>query len=310
MQEREDILRQELGEKLQTNVVLRDWVSIGVGGIADYFYIADSIDELVKAVSAAIKFNLPYFILGGGYNLIPSDSGYPGLIIKNNSKNIAFSGENSQVVVDSGVNIGTLITQAASRDLGGLEFLFGVPGTVGGAVYGNAGAFGFEIGEFVKNLILLVPEKDNFKIVKRDHDWMNFSYRESKLKKIDTEKKHKPVILTVIIQLIQRRHDEIAKIMQNNLTEKRKTQPLHEKSAGSFFKNPPSGSAGLLLDQAGVKRLRVGGAGISKTHANFLINRKNATANQIRELAESARDAVEDKFNITLDEEVEYIGRW
>ena len=310
MQERENSLRQELGEKLQTNTVLRDWVSIGVGGIADYFYVADSIDELVKAVSAAIKFDLPYFILGGGYNLIPSDSGYPGIVIKNNSKNIAFSGENSQVVVDSGVNIGTLITQAASRDLGGLEFLFGVPGTVGGAVYGNAGAFGFEIGEFVKSLILLVPEKNDFKIIKRDHDWMNFSYRESKLKKIDLEKKHKPVVLTARIQLRQRRHDEIAKIMQNNLAEKRKTQPLEEKSAGSFFKNPPSGSAGLLLDQAGVKKLRVGGAGFSKKHANFLINRKNATANQIKELAEMARDAVEEKFNITLDEEVEYIGRW
>lgn len=310
MQERENDLKRELGEKLQTNVVLREWVSIGVGGIADYFYVADSIDELVKAISVAIKFNLSYFILGGGYNVIPSDSGYPGLVIKNNSKNIAFSGENSQVVVDSGVNIGTLITQAASRDLGGLEFLFGVPGTVGGAVYGNAGAFGFEIGEFVKNLILLVPEKKDFRIVKRNHDWMNFSYRESKLKNINTEKNYKPVILTVIIQLIQRRHDEIAKIMQNNLTEKRKTQPLDEKSAGSFFKNPPSGSAGLLLDQAGAKKLKVGGAGISKKHANFIINRKNATANQIRELAELAKETVENKFNVTLFEEVEYIGRW
>lgn len=310
MQERENDLKRELGEKLQTNVVLREWVSIGVGGIADYFYVADSIDELVKAISVAIKFNLSYFILGGGYNVIPSDSGYPGLVIKNNSKNIAFSGENSQVVVDSGVNIGTLITQAASRDLGGLEFLFGVPGTVGGAVYGNAGAFGFEIGEFVKNLILLVPEKKDFRIVKRNHDWMSFSYRESKLKNINTEKNYKPVILTVIIQLIRRRHDEIAKIMQNNLTEKRKTQPLDEKSAGSFFKNPPSGSAGLLLDQAGAKKLKVGGAGISKKHANFIINRKNATANQIRELAELAKETVENKFNVTLFEEVEYIGRW
>jgi len=310
MQEHENNLRKELGEKLQTGVTLRDYVSMAVGGVADYFYSADSIDELIKSVSAAVKLEIPFFVIGGGYNIIPSDSGFPGLVIKNSSSNIAFSGENSQVVVDSGVNIGTLITNAASKNLGGLEFLYGIPGTVGGAIYGNAGAFGFEIGEFVKNLIILVPDKNNIKIVKREHDWINFSYRSSKLKNDYEANEQKPVILTARIQLIQRRHDEIAKIMQDNLSKKRKTQPLKEKSAGSYFKNPQAASAGLLLDQAGAKKLKVGGAAVSKKHANFIINKKNATAVQIRELAEKAKEIVNEKFNISLDEEIEYIGRW
>lgn len=310
----EAILEKELGEKLQKNISLREYVSIGVGGMADFFFIAKNIDELAKCVMLANELKLSYCIIGGGYNVVPSDSGFPGIVIKNESNNVAFSGDNSQVIVDSGVSVGKLINLAASRDLGGLEFLFGVPGTVGGAVYGNAGAFGYEIGDFVKSVILLLPKEDGeIVVVNKPCEWFNFSYRSSKLKTNYNSEKFKPIILTVKLQLVRRRKDEILGLMQQNMAKKKDSQPLNEKSAGSFFKNPDSNSettAGYLLDKSGVKKLKVGGAAFSKQHANFLINRKNASASDVRKLAEKAKDLVKDRFNVDLEEEVEYIGKW
>lgn len=306
-------LKNGLGEELKHNVLLKDFCSMKVGGPAQYFFKAKKIDDLIKAVALAYRLKIPYFVLGGGYNIVPSDEGVHGLVIKNECNNIAFSEENSQVIVDSGVPVGKLINLAASRDLGGLEFLFGVPGTVGGAVYGNAGAFSYEIGDFVKSVILLVPRKGEMVVVKKSSESMGFSYRSSILKRQSREEKFKPVILTIKLQLVRRRSDEILNLMQNNLTNKKQSQPLNEKSSGSFFKNlgtVPEKTAGYLLDNAGAKKLKVGGASISKKHANFIINNNNATASDIKELADKAKDLIDEKFNLSLEEEVEYIGKW
>lgn len=313
MNETDSELHKILGEGLRSNVILRDFVSMKVGGVADYFYSAADIGNLTLAVSAAIKLGTPYFILGGGYNVIPSDLGYPGLVIRNESSNIAFSPDFSTVISDSGVNLSRLINQAAGHDLGGLEFLFGVPSTVGGAVYGNAGAFGHAIGDFVKSVTLLVEKDGSAVIVKHSPEWMNFSYRSSSLKVNFKDSKHKPVILTVTLQLVQRRKDEILRMMQSNSEMKKQSQPFGEKSAGSFFKNigdDPEKSAGFLLDRAGAKKMRVGGAAFSKKHANFLINHRNATATDIYNLAEKAKKLVKEKLDCDLEEEVEYIGKW
>ncbi len=309
----EETLRRELGSELKTNVSLKPYVSFGVGGVADYFYIAEKIDDLVKAVSVAYKNDIPYLVIGGGYNILPSDSGFPGLVIKNQCSNVAFSEDTSQVIVDSGLTLAKLINIAAGKELGGLEFLFGVPGTVGGAVYGNAGAFSYEIGDFVKSLIILLPQDGKMTIVKKTPDWMSFSYRSSKLKHNFGAEKFKPVILTVKLQLVRRRRDEILGMMQTNLAKKNMLQPLAEKSAGSFFKNidqTPEHSAGFLLDKVGAKKLKVGGAMISKKHANFIVNQKNATASDIRHLADKAREMVKEKFGLELEEEIEYVGKW
>lgn len=313
MEEIEKKLREELGSDLKLNEPLSAHVSLGVGGAAEYFYVAKKIEDLVRAVTVAYNIDIPYFILGGGYNIVPSDFGFPGLVIKNECNNIAFSENTSEVIVDSGVLIAKLINLSASRDFGGLEFLFGVPGTVGGAVYGNAGSFGYEICNFVKSLIILMPKDGKMTIVKKDNSWMNFSYRSSKLKTAFLSQKHKPVILTIKFQLVMRRRDEIISSMQKNLKQKMSAQPLDEKSAGSFFKNfsnNAENSAGYLLDQAGGKKLRVGGAAFSKKHANFLINRKNATADDIKKLADKAKSLVKQKYNKDLEEEVEYVGNW
>ena len=312
MKDIEKKLKKELGEGLKQNIIMKELVSFGVGGVTDFYYAANNVDDLVKAVSLACSEEIPYFILGGGYNIVPSDVGFGGLVIENKCSNIAFSGDTSQVIVDSGLNLGKLINSAASREFGGLEFLFGVPGTVGGAVYGNAGAFGYEIGDFVKSVILLISQNGKVKIIKKDKDWMNFSYRLTRLKEAYGSK-NKPVILTVKLQLVKRRRDEILKLMQENLKKRQATQPIRERGAGCFFKNSGEGekvSAGYLLDKAGGKKLREGGAAFSKKHANFLINKKDATACDIRKLADKARDLVKKEFNIELEEEIEYIGKW
>ncbi|MFA7253295.1 MAG: UDP-N-acetylmuramate dehydrogenase [Patescibacteria group bacterium] len=311
MEDMEKYLFDKLGPEIKQNYPLRDLTSLRVGGVADYFFAAESIADLTAAVSAASSKSIPYFILGGGYNIVPADAGFPGLVIKNESNNIVFNSESSTVIVDSGVSLGRLINLAAGRDLGGLEFLFGVPGTVGGAVYGNAGAFGHAIGDFVKSITLLIPRVDKISIVRHDASWMDFCYRSSRLKEKYTGQNIKPVILTVTLQLAQRRKDEILRLMQVHIGRKKETQPVAEFSAGSFFKNPDkSTAAGLLLDQAGVKKLKFGDACFSKKHANFLINRKNAKASDVRLLAEKAKELVRQKYGIDLEEEIEYIGKW
>lgn len=296
---------------VQQNVILREMVSLRVGGVADYFVVAETIEELKDAVLAAFSAHVPYFILAGGNNVVPSDSGFPGLVIKNETNNMTFSPESTTVVADSGVNLGKLINLAAGRDLGGLEFLFGVPGTVGGAIYGNAGAHQHSIGDFVKSVTLILPSEEGLRVEKKEAGWMEFDYRGSKLKSDYLESPNKPVILTATLQLAQRRKDEIMRQMQESISYKKDNQPMGELSAGSFFKNPENQqAAGYLLEQAGAKKIRVGGAAFSKKHANFLINRHDATASDVRDLAEKAKELVHDKFNVNLKEEVEYIGKW
>lgn len=310
-------LKENFGDKLEENILLRDFTSMGVGGVADYFYRAQRVDELVGIVSYCSKNQIPYFILGGGYNLVISDMGFPGVVIKNEVKDIVFSGDSAEVIVGSGVEIARLLMDAASRDLGGLEFMFGIPGTIGGAVYGNAGAFGHTIGDFVKSVTLLLPGSENreTKIVRHSGKWCMFGNRTSKLKEFSRTHpvESKPVILSIKLQLAQSKKEVILRKMQENLKVKRSSQPLSERSAGSFFKNPGTQkeqSAGFLLDKSGAKRFHVGDAVVSKLHANFVINRNKATAEDIRRLAGQMKDAVRAEFRTDLEEEIEYVGKW
>ncbi len=309
----EQELKNELGESVKCNVPLNDFVGFKTGGAADYFFAANSQEELVRSVVLASKLKLPYFILGGGYNILLSDQGFSGLVIRNETKNIAFDDQNSQAIVDSGVPLGRLITLAASRELGGLEFLYGIPGTIGGAVYGNIGSFGHEICEHIRSVVFLMKVDGEYKIVKKEPEWMNFSYRSTRLKSEYSNIEEKPVILTVKFQLARRRKDEILGLIQQYINQKKETQPLADKSAGSFFKNPGIGkerAAGYLLEKIGAKKMRVGGATVSKRHANFIVNSKHSTAENIKDLADKLKLGVQEKFNIKLEEEIEYIGRW
>lgn len=314
---------------IQEHVVMRPYNTFRVGGVADYFYQARSTNDLVRVVRLAVEYQIPYFILGNGSNILFSDFGFPGLVIQNLSANIALMREKSQIIADSGATLARVIMEAAESDLSGIEFLYGIPGTVGGAVYGNAGAYGHSIGDYIKNITLLILDpKDNIaKIVQYDHSWMDFDYRTSKLKKIRS--KTKPVILSVKLQLAQNQKEDIMRKLNHFKELRTKTQPVGF-SAGCVFKNPiPSElknitgrgthgmpelpkerRAGYMLDQVGVKKMRINDAEVSNIHANFIVNNANAKASDIRKLIEEMREKVSQKFNLTLEEEIEYIGQW
>lgn len=323
------ILLEKLKDGLKEHVVMREHTTMKVGGVADFYFEAKTTEDLIKAVNAATEANVPYFVLGNGSNVIFSDFGFAGLVIKNSATNIAFMMEKSQVIADSGVSLSKLVLEEISHNLSGLEFLFGIPGTVGGAIYGNAGAHGQGIGDYIKNVTLLLPgqAQEKGEIVQYDADWFDFGYRTSKLKKMGGYRK--PIILSAKIQLAQSRQEETMRRLNFWKNKRLETQPLGM-SAGSFFKNPiPEGlqgiagkgsrsmpelpkerTAGYMLDRAGAKKMKVGGAKVSPKHANFILNVENAKAQDVRKLAEEMRSAVKDKFDITLEEEVEYIGQW
>ncbi|MEK7142909.1 MAG: UDP-N-acetylmuramate dehydrogenase [Patescibacteria group bacterium] len=319
----------EIIPKIREHQVMRDFTTLRVGGVADYFLEVFTADELVFAVRKAVELKIPYFILGNGSNILFSDYGFPGLVIKNSTANISFMNEKSQIMVDSGVSLGRLITEAVSNHLSGLEFLFGVPGTVGGAVYGNAGAYGSAIGDYVKNVTILnLDPKDGIpKIYQYDRSWMKFAYRDTSIKKL--KGKMKPTILSVRFQLAQNQKEEILKKLNLFKEKRQQSQPVGL-SCGCIFRNPipkelqgfegqgtkgmpelpTERRAGFLLDQAEAKKMKINQAEVSSKHANFIINKDGAKAADIRMLIEEMRAKVLEKFNIVLQEEIEYIGQW
>lgn len=326
----------EIIPAIKEHVVMRDYTTFKVGGVADYFYEAKTIEDLTRVVKVAIEHKIPFFILGAGSNILFSDYGFPGLVIKNSTSNIAVMKEKSQIIADSGVMLSRLIMSAVANNLSGLEFIYGVPGTVGGAIYSNAGAFGWAIGDFVKNVTLLVfdPKEEipqSMQIVQYEGAWLEFSYRESKLKRLKSKSipKGKPVILSAKFQLSQNQKDEIMQKLNSYKQKREQSQPVGM-SAGCVFKNPipqelknitgrgtrgmpdlpKERRAGFMLAHAGAKNLKNGDAEVSPKHANFIINKGNARATEIRTLIESMRERVSEKFNVDLDEEIEYIGQW
>lgn len=301
---------------LKENVVLRDYTTIKVGGVADWFVQVHTLDELVNALGVARKHKVPYLVLGNGANVIVSDSGFAGLVIRNRTGNIAFA-DRSQVIVDSGVLLAQLILAAASKNLSGLEWLFSIPGSVGGAVYGNAGAHGYSIGSFVRSVTLM---RADGKIVRVSPKWMQFEYRSSRLKKVDLSG-DKSVILSVKLQLARSKQEDIQARLRQVKEWRIANQPLGEFTAGSMFRNPGAGHAfsskkmsrntsWSVIRESKADSLQVGDARVSKKHANFIQNRGKATAKDIRALAEKIRQQVKEKTGIELKEEVEYVGHW
>lgn len=303
-------LKTILGSELKEHVVLRDFSAMKVGGVADYFYIAKNIDKLVQAVLAAKKLNINYAVLGGGSNVLISDFGFGGLVIINKSSNIAVLKETGQVIVDSGVSLSRLIIEAVNNNLSGLEQLYGIYGTVGGAIYGNAGAFGAEICQLIKNITVL---SSSGKIVRYPSEYLEAGYRITKFKKLRQSGRDVPIILSAKFQLSHNKKEDILKKLSFYQKSRLEKQPHGEKSLGSIFKNPGQDkekSAGYILDAIGAKKIKIGDAIVSKKHANFIINKGMAKASDIKMLIDQLKKAVLEQKNILLKEEIEYLGQW
>lgn len=281
---------------LRKNEPLKKHCSFRVGGPAKYFYELRHIEELPKLIAVAQKNALPYRFIGRGTNILFADKGFNGLIIKNISNNCRI--EENCIISDSGVILAQIVRLSVDNNLTGIEPLFGIPGTIGGAVWGNAGVPGCEIGSFVKTLTIF-DAKNGLREI--DGKKIHFGYRHSSLQE------NHLLILRVKLTLkksIGKKSRELIK----KINEIRRGKQPTGYSAGSFFKNPsPDKPAGLLIDRAGLKGFSVGDAVISEKHGNFFLNRGNATAKEILELAQIAKTKVKEKFGINLELEVKII---
>lgn len=319
-------LKKVLRERLQEHVVLRDFTTMKVGGVADYFFEAKTVSDLIEAVLAARADKIPYFILGGGSNVIISDYGYSGLVIRNCSSNISVVRDKSQIIADSGANLDSVILKAVDNSLGGLEPLFGIYGTIGGATYGNVEAYGTRIFDFVKSVTVLNSQN---KIVSKNANWFEPEYRSTKLKKEKNthstssgQEKSDYIILTVRLQLAHNKREQLLENINKIKTVRDEKFSQLGPSCGSIFRNPSDtetyknpdeakrNSIGYILDQLGVKKLKVRGAGVYKKHANIIENQNNASAQDVRNLIEDIRTKARTERGIELQEEVEYLGQW
>jgi len=297
------LFQEAVGLPLEKDIALKDHSTFRIGGQADFFFQAPSLESLRRAVSFAQEQGLPFYVIGAGSNILFADEGYRGLLIKNLAKGISLSLDPPEVEASSGTRLQEVIQATQQAGLAGLEFLAGIPGTVGGAIWGNAGAFGQSIGEALVSA--QIWGEGGVQSVRQE--FFCFAYRSSRLK----EKKH--LVLSARLALERDKPELIQKRINELLALRRiKHPPEGTACAGSFFKNLllPDGqkvAAGLLLDQAGVKGLRRGDAVVYSGHANFILNIGQAKARDVLELAREMKQRVKEKFGLELEEEVIYL---
>jgi len=293
-----------VGKPIREGVDLRGYSNFRIGGPADYFFEAETASELKSAVRAARDGQIPFFIIGGGFNILFDDAGFRGLILKNSAKGLALSGPGERIQAASGTLLAEMVDFAAGNEWEGFEFLAGIPGTVGGAVYGNAGAFGQCLGDFLEEAVLMTRRGGEMRV---SRSYFEFAYRHSKLKLLND------ILLEATFRLRPGDGGMIrAKIAENLAVREKKHPPADTAYAGSFFKNPPlvegkKTAAGYLLEQAGARDLKVGGAAVYSSHCNLLINADRATARDVLALAAELKARVKAKFGIVLEEEVIYL---
>jgi UDP-N-acetylmuramate dehydrogenase len=300
-----DALRAAFGQRLLLDEPLARHTSARIGGPAEVFLAAHTLADLREAARIAWAFAAPLTILGGGSNLLIGDGGVPGLVVHNRAGKVTF--HETRVIAESGTGTIQLARRCAARGLSGFEWAGGIPGTLGGAVVGNAGAHGGDIQGTLLEVDAVIPSEDGG--ATRDVTWSNadlaFEYRSSILKR----ERRACVILRATLALQPDDPHAIRARMQTYNDYRKRTQPPGA-TIGSMFKNPPGDHAGRLIDAAGLKGTRIGGAQISQQHANFFLNVADATADDVKALIDLARDTVRDRFGVTLDLEVELVGEW
>ncbi len=301
--------RESFGDEFRRNEPLSRHTTSRLGGPADFFVTVHSASELAEAVALASRQHIPYWVLGAGSNVLVSDSGMRGLVIRNQARSISFrhNGQGVILQVESGANISSLARQCASRGLAGLSWAAGIPGTVGGAVVGNAGAHGGDVASTLRSVTILDADLQVRDYLVGD---MEYGYRSSALKQAHMgQGETSRVVLMAEFNPQPAPVDELGAKVADIVKHRKETQPPGA-SMGCMFKNPPQDHAGRLMDQAGLKGTRIGGAQISPVHANFFLGDESATAEDVRQLMAMAWHAVKDAFDVALEPEVELIGDW
>lgn len=297
-------LREKFGPRLKEEVNLSSYTSTRVGGPASASLLVTSIKEITEVVQFLWDKDIPFSIIGGGSNLLVSDQGIDGFVIINRSRDSQFfeTEAGPHAKADSGATMNDLAQKAANLGFAGFEWAASIPGTLGGAIYGNAGAFNGEISGNLVSVELLIRGKGT-------QTWsaeeMEYSYRSSILKRNNLQ----AVVLSAELFFVKSTAELVRKTMDENAKTRKTNQPKGA-SFGSIFKNPPGDYAGRLIEAAGLKGKRIGNAQISTKHANFIINQGDASANDIYALILLAQQVVKEQFNVNLDMEIEFLGEW
>ncbi len=285
-------------EQIFINEPMKKHTTFKIGGNADILILPYTLEQIIECIQICEQNNIEYYVIGNGSNLLVSDKGFRGVIIKLFKNFNKIELDKNIIKVQSGATLSAIAKKAYDNSLKGFEFASGIPGTIGGGVCMNAGAYGGELKDVIKQVTVL---EDN-KVTILNNKECEFEYRNSKILK------NKLIVLEVLIELEQGNKDEILAKMKENNKIRNEKQPVEYPSAGSTFKRPPNNFAGKLIMEAGLAGKTIGGACISKKHCGFIINNGNATCEDVLELADFACKQVKDKFNINLEKEIRVIG--
>ncbi len=270
-----------------------------IGGLADCFVQLENTEQLIKVQKYLSQVGVPFFILGNGSNLLVSDAGFRGVILQIGSKMSKVTVEGNVIVAQAGASMAQIARTAMEHELAGMEFASGIPGTIGGGVVMNAGAYGGELSQIVTQVNVVNSEGE---IMELDNETMEFGYRTSTIR-------NNPFTVTeVILRLEKGDRQQIRERMEELAARRREKQPLEYPSAGSTFKRPAGYYAGQLIMEAGLRGFQCGGAKVSDKHCGFVINTGNATAEDVRTLIREIQTRVKDQFNVNLETEVLFLG--
>ena len=285
--------------KSEKDISLSTLTTYKTGGIAKLVVYPNNINNLKQMLKLIHKYNIKYFILGKGSNTLFSDKEFNGVIIKLDKLN-NFKIKQTEIYVESGMILSELVQASVKNELTGLEFAIGIPGTIGGAIYMNAGAYGNNMSNIVKSVIVL---NEKFQIKEIPLEKLKFDYRYSIF-----QANKNLICVAANIKLEHGNHDEIASKIKENLLKRKNSQPLEYPSAGSVFRNPEGNYAGKIIEELGLKGKNIGGAEISTKHANFIINKNNASSSDILNLIKLVQKEVKDKYKIDLKLEQQLVN--
>lgn len=310
--------------KIERNIPLGPLTTFKIGGRANYYVEVKSTNDMLEVCRWVNENNVPVIIIGGGSNVLFSDDGFRGLVIRNNIKGYKVTGD--KIVAGSGMLLSSLLAQALRESFSGLEWAIGIPGTVGGAVAGNAGAYGEDMSGTVESVSVL--DCDDVKVINLDARDCDFSYRDSVFKRGDNL-----FILDATLRFKKEKTSVMQEAIKKNLKQRNTATEMSHKSAGCFFKNiewknsgvnkkemlanfpelkkfsdKPKIAVGFLIEEAGLKGERIGDASVSEKHAGFILNLGKATSDEIMMLVGLIKNKIYDKYGLVLEEEVKLIG--
>jgi UDP-N-acetylmuramate dehydrogenase len=295
-----DRLAAERGIQLAADAPLAPLTTLRVGGPADRMATPADRDALLATLRLARDAEVPCFVLGNGSDLVVADAGIRGLVIRNRARAAAVDGE--ALTAEAGAPMVMLVKRCTAAGLTGLEFGISIPGTLGGAVWANAGAHGGEIRDVLTAADVWDPATDEVSTLANAD--CAFSYRESRFKHSDE------AVLGATLRLSKGESTAIGELVAAHQAHRQATQPLADQNAGSVFRNPPGDHAGRLVDQAGLKGRSVGSAMVSPLHANFIVTERGARAADVRALGDLVRAMVAERFGVELQYEIEFVGAW